>query len=183
MVWDRFNLNIPIMQESCQNNWAVPNDSASEISMLKSSILSVAASANIDPRFILAIVMQESNGCVRVITTNYGVENPGLMQSHNGAGSCNRGGVVQTPCPESQITQMVQDGTMGTSSGDGLVQCVAESGVSDVSRFYRGARIYNGGQGGYNKDDLGSGCCTLCYSSDVANRLTGWSTGTSGCTL
>ena len=105
------------------------------------------------------------------------------MQSHAGSGSCNNGGVVQTPCPDSEILQMIKDGTEGTSSGDGLAQCLVETGVSDVSMYYRGARIYNGGVGGYNAADLGSGCCTLCYSSDVANRLTGWHTGVSGCSL
>ena len=105
------------------------------------------------------------------------------MQSHDGAGSCNRGNVVQTPCPQSEIYQMVEDGTTGTSSGDGLQQCLVETGVTDVSKYYRAARIYNGGVGGYDANDLGSGCCTLCYSSDVANRLTGWHLGNSGCTL
>lgn len=171
------------MLQSCENNWDVPNDTADEIANLKSAILSVAAAQSVDPRFVLAIVMQESNGCVRVITTAWSVANPGLMQSHAGNGTCNSGGVVQTPCPKAEIVQMIEDGTAGTSSGDGLVQCLAETGVSDVSKYYRAARIYNGGVSGYNKDDLGSGCCTLCYSSDVANRLTGWSTGTSGCTL
>ena len=173
------------MQQSCENNWAVPNDSTDEIANLKTAIVNTGTAQSIDPRFILAIVMQESNGCVRVITTNYGVSNPGLMQSHNGTGSCNRDSVVQDPCPQSEITQMVEDGTAGTSSGDGLVQCITETGVAvgDVSRYYRAARIYNGGVSGYNKDNLGSGCCTLCYASDVANRLRGWSTGVSGCTL
>ena len=173
------------MRQSCENNWAVPNDSDGEIAEMKAAILDIATARNVDARFILAIIMQESNGCVRVITTSYGVQNPGLMQTHNGDGSCNRNGVVQTPCPQSEIYQMIEDGTAGTSSGDGLVQCIAETGVAvgDVSRYYRAARIYNGGIGGYNKDNLGSGCCTLCYSSDVANRLTGWSTGASGCNL
>lgn len=171
------------MEQSCENNWDVPNDSATEIAELKSAITTVAANNNIDPRFVLSIIMQESNGCVRVITTSWSVENPGLMQSHDGTGSCNNGTVVQSPCPASEITQMVEDGTAGTSSGDGLVQCITETGVTDVSMYYRAARIYNGGVGGYDANDLGSGCCTLCYSSDVANRLTGWSTGTSGCHL
>lgn len=78
---------------------------------------------------------------------------------------------------------MILDGTDGTSSGDGLAQCLVETGVTDVSKYYRAARIYNGGLGGYNPDNLGAGCCTLCYSSDVANRLRGWDTGTSSCTL
>lgn len=105
------------------------------------------------------------------------------MQSHDGAGSCNRNNVVQNPCPSSEIYQMIEDGTAGTSSGDGLKQCLAEAGVTDVSKYYRAARIYNGGLGGYNADNLGSGCCTLCYASDIANRLTGWDKGVSGCSL
>jgi len=105
------------------------------------------------------------------------------MQSHDGSGSCNRNGTIQTPCPSTEITQMIEDGTLGTSSGDGLKQCIAETSNTGVEKYYRGARIYNGGLGGYNSANLGSGCCTLCYSSDVANRLTGWHSGPSGCTL
>lgn len=192
------------MQESCENNWQVPNDSANEIADMKAAIKDIGTAQGVDPRFILAIIMQESNGCVRVITTNYGVRNPGkricsrsritsfsvtkfslsgLMQDHNGNGTCNDAGVVQNPCPEAEIYQMIEDGTAGTSSGDGLVQCLAETGVTDVSKYYRAARIYNGGIGGYNANDLGTGCCTLCYSSDIANRLVGWSTGVSQCSL
>lgn len=171
------------MLESCENNWDVANDSGDEIADLKAAILDIGTAQDVDPRFILAIVMQESNGCVRVVTTSWSVTNPGLMQSHDGNGTCNDDGTVQDPCPQAEIYQMIEDGTAGTSSGDGLVQCLAETDVTDVSKYYRAARIYNGGIGGYNADNLGSGCCTLCYSSDVANRLTGWSTGTSGCTL
>jgi len=78
---------------------------------------------------------------------------------------------------------MIKDGTEGTASGDGLKQCLTETGDTDVSKYYRAARIYNGGLGGYHPDDLGTGCCTLCYSTDVANRLIGWDKGNSGCTL
>lgn len=171
------------MEESCENNWGVPNDSTTEIGDIKSSILNISSVYAVDARFILAIIMQESSGCVRVITTSWSVTNPGLMQSHAGSGTCNLNNVVQDPCPASEIYQMIVDGTAGTSSGDGLVQCLQETGVGDVSMYYRAARIYNGGYGSYNPDDLGTGCCTLCYASDVANRLLGWSTGTSGCTL
>jgi hypothetical protein len=99
-------------------------------------IQSVASSTGIDPRFIFAIILQESNGCVRAPTTNYGVRNPGLMQSHNGAGTCNEA-TVSNPCPSSEITQMIEDGTAGTSSGDGLKQCLAESGelAIQIGRF------------------------------------------------
>ncbi|KAK5999434.1 hypothetical protein QM012_005435 [Aureobasidium pullulans] len=180
---DMFTANIPIMEQSCANNGWGANDSPDEIADIKSSILKVSAASGVDPRFILAIIMQESNGCVRVITTSWSVQNPGLMQDHAGSGTCNSGGVIQNPCPASEIEQMIVDGTEGTSSGDGLVQCLKEAAVTDVSMYYRAARIYNGGLGGYHANDLGTGCCTLCYASDVANRLTGWSSGVSGCTL
>ena len=178
-----FTGNIPIMKQSCGNNGWGSNDSDDEIADIKTAIKKISADSGVDPRFILAIVMQESNGCVRVVTTSWSVQNPGLMQDHAGSGTCNSGGVIQDPCPYTEIEQMIKDGTEGTSSGDGLVQCLSEAAVSDVSKYYRAARIYNGGAGGYHADDHGSGCCTLCYSSDVANRLTGWNTGTTGSTL
>ncbi|KAG9688202.1 carbohydrate-binding module family 50 protein, partial [Aureobasidium melanogenum] len=180
---DMFTANIPIMQQSCANNGWGANNSPTEIADIKAAITKVSAASGVDPRFILAIVMQESNGCVRVVTTSWSVANPGLMQDHAGSGTCNSGGVIQNPCPASEIEQMIVDGTEGTASGDGLVQCLKEADVTDVSMYYRAARIYNGGLGGYHADDLGTGCCTLCYASDVANRLTGWSSGLSGCTL
>jgi hypothetical protein len=177
----RFTANQVILADSC-TQWNVPNNSPEENSDLSSAIQSVAGSTGIDPRFILAIVMQESNGCVRAPTTNYGVVNPGLMQSHDGSGSCNNGG-VQHPCPPTEIVQMIQDGTSGTSSGDGLQQILAGIGGTDVSMYYQAARIYNSGSiattGG--EKNLGAGIATHCYASDVANRLTGWTTAASTC--
>jgi hypothetical protein len=129
-----FEANKGVMSSSCAQ-WGVADNTDDEISAMSSSIQSVASSTGIDPRFILAIIMQESNGCVRAPTTNYGVRNPGLMQSHDGAGTCNDA-TVSNPCPSSEITQMIQDGTAGTSSGDGLEQCIAQSGASDVSMYY-----------------------------------------------
>lgn len=181
------------MKASCAQ-WGVPDDSDTEVAEMKAAISDIASASGVDARFILAIIMQESTGCVRVITTQYSVFNPGLMQSHNGTGTCNTNnaplgipgiagtGVVQTPCPESEIRQMITDGTEGTSSGDGLKQCLQEQGHTDVSRFYRAARQYNGGSIDPS-GDLGKGCCTLCYASDIANRLTGWVKGARSCNL
>jgi len=89
----------------------VPDDSDDEIQSLQDAINQVAQETFVDHRFILAVVLQESNGCVRVHTTGNGVVNPGLMQSHNGPGSCNNNGWVQTPCPDSEILQMIEDGS------------------------------------------------------------------------
>lgn len=158
------------------STWDLPNDSEEEIANIKSAIKSVAAESDgIDERFILAIIMQESKGCVRVKTTFWAVPNPGLMQTHQGTGSCNTP-TVQTPCPDSEIVQMVKDGTLGTAEGDGLEQCKQKqaSGQSDTaSGWYRTARQYNGGSIAAN-GNLEEGCCTLTYASDVANRLTGY---------
>ncbi|KAL4995222.1 hypothetical protein BDV10DRAFT_175162 [Aspergillus recurvatus] len=176
---EMFEANRDTMRQSCAQ-WNVPNNSDDEIDNISSAIKEVSSSSGVDPRFILAIVIQESNGCVRAPTTDNGVVNPGLMQSHNGKGSCNNGEVL-TPCPADQITQMIKDGTEGTSDGDGLQQCLEQAGGSgDAANFYAAARIYNSGSIAAT-GNLGQGIATHCYSSDVANRLTGWSTGPSKC--
>ncbi|KAF7897764.1 uncharacterized protein EAF01_008730 [Botrytis porri] len=168
-----------VLKASC-TQFGVENNSDDEISDLKSAISEVAETTGIDSRFILAIVMQESNGCVRAPTTVYSISNPGLMQSHEGSGSCNSGSSVQNPCPKSEMVQMITDGTAGTSSGDGLAQCLKESGSSDVSKYYKAARIYNSGSI-VSSGNLGDGVATHCYATDIANRLTGWFSGTSSC--
>ncbi|THV45070.1 hypothetical protein BGAL_0534g00050 [Botrytis galanthina] len=168
-----------VLKASC-TQFGVENNSDDEISDLKSAISEVAETTGIDSRFILAIVMQESNGCVRAPTTVYSISNPGLMQSHEGSGSCNSGSSVQNPCPKSEMVQMITDGTAGTSSGDGLAQCLKESAATDVSKYYKAARIYNSGSID-SSGNLGDGVATHCYATDVANRLTGWFSGTSSC--
>ena len=176
-----FANNIPILNVSCAQ-WSVPNNSPQEIEDIQNGIQQIADETGVDPRYILAILLQESLGCVRVPTTNGGVTNPGLMQSHDGSGSCNSNGNVQTPCPNDEIIQMIRDGVIGTSSGDGLVQCLAAAGTSDVSKYYRAARIYNSGSIAPS-GDLGAGVATHCYASDIANRLTGWVLASMTCTL
>jgi hypothetical protein len=39
-----------------------------------------STATGVDHRFVLAVLMQESHGCVRVNVTSGGVRNPGLMQ-------------------------------------------------------------------------------------------------------
>jgi len=184
--------NLPLISISC-TQFGQENNSDEENDDIKSAIQSVASSSGVDARFILAVMMQESKGCVRTPTTNYGVNNPGLMQSHDGAGSCNNGG-VQDPCPQSEITQMIKDGATGTAAGDGLEQTLSEAQATDVSkcvassrlsytikfpvtdiisRYYKAARIYNSGSIAAS-GKLEDGIATHCYASDIANRLTGW---------
>lgn len=150
-----------------------------ELRNMQEQILQIARVSGVDARFILAIALQESAGCVRVCTTANGNFNPGLMQSHNGDGSCNRSlcsqipaSNVSTPCDRSEIGQMIKDGVLGTTSGPGLQQLLAEQGHRDDSQWFRAARMYNGGQIDPTQL-LEEGCCTKSYASDIANRLKG----------
>jgi hypothetical protein len=176
-----WSANVPIMQKSCTNLGDYPNSSAQEISEIKSAISAQAAASGVDARFILAIMMQESKGCVRVKTTAWGHANPGLMQSNQGKGSCNpssTGDAPVTPCPASEITQMITDGTSGTASGDGLKQLLSKQSGTDALAYYRVSRMYNSGS---VDGPLQGGIATHCYASDVANRLTGWVAAPSTC--
>ena len=109
------------------------------------------------------------------------------MQSYAGTGTCNMNqaylgitgtseSIITTPCPQSEIYQMILDGTNGTAAGDGLRQNFAQQGLMDAVGYYRTAKIYNGGISSFqeNEDSLESGCCTRSYVSDVAHRLMGW---------
>lgn len=162
-----------MIKASCDN-------SEEETSAIEEAIHAVSSETSVDPRFILAIVIQESKGCVRVHTTNNGVQNTGLMQSHDGAGSCNKGGSMTTPCPSDMIRQMISDGTGGTSAGDGLKQCLAAQSGEESAKYYKAARTYNSGSIDPS-GNLGAGIATHCYSSDIANRLTGWAGDVTEC--
>ncbi|CAG8974084.1 hypothetical protein HYALB_00011883 [Hymenoscyphus albidus] len=163
------------------------DDSGPEVGAIYNAIQQVAQETKVDHRFILATIIQESGGCVRVPTTNNGVRNPGLMQCHNGDGTCHSDitGQVQFPCPDGVITQMVREGTAGTRNGDGLAQVINQAvstGGWGSRAFYIAARLYNSGsvnQGNMN-DPVGA---TPCYVMDIANRLTGWTLAASQCGL
>ena len=165
----------------------VTQNSPEEIQDIHDAIEQVAQLSSVDHRFILAIIMQESAGCVRVQTTvspDGTVTNPGLMQDHDGSGTCNpSGGSQTTPCPDSEIVQMIEDGTQGTPQGDGLVQLINQQTIVGSEAFYRAARLYNSGSIPSDGDLGGSPGATLCYASDIANRLSGWVTAARTCTL
>ena len=68
---------------------------------------------------------------------------------------------------------MIRDGTGGTASGDGLAGILNRVGRADASAWYNAARIYNSGSLPGSDDLDGTPRATLCYVSDIANRLTG----------
>ncbi|KAM3502600.1 hypothetical protein MY11210_009015 [Beauveria gryllotalpidicola] len=154
------------------------SNSASESADVKLAIKKVAESSGVDERFILAVALQESGCCVRAPTTNNGVTNPGIMQSHNGNHSCHN----QERCPRDVIQGMIADGVTGTPFGDGLAQILGKVGGSGVSRYYKAARMYNSGSIAPS-GLLEEGGSTHCYASDIANRLIGWSHGFTGCKI
>jgi hypothetical protein len=61
-----FNANKAIMFSSCGwNGWGA-NDNGGEVGAIYDAIQQIAIETSVDHRFILAIIIQESGGCVRV---------------------------------------------------------------------------------------------------------------------
>ena len=100
------------MFASCGND-GLANDSGPEVGSIYNGIQQIAQQSGVDHRFILAVIMQESNGCVRIGTTidpSGTIYNPGLMQDFDGYYTCNTSqndeyhenlGVVN-PCPQGE---------------------------------------------------------------------------------
>jgi len=170
---------LPNIGTNCASAFGDANNTPQETAELKTALLQQSKLAGVPAAFALALAMQESIGCVHVHTTDNGVSNPGLFQSHNGSGTC----ADVTPCPDSEIVQMVQDGISGTADGPGFKQLATQVGTTGAQQWYDVARWYNSGSNAplSNLND-GDGS-TSCYVMDVANRLTGWVSGNSGCTL
>ncbi|KAL8804595.1 MAG: hypothetical protein Q9200_005767 [Gallowayella weberi] len=116
---NRFNTNIPLIINSCKI-WHVTPNTLDEILAIHNATLTISNATNTDPRFILAVILQESGGCVRVPTSFYSLRNPGLMQSHNGPATCNEGADPIYPCPYGTIEEMIRKGTAGTFEGQGM---------------------------------------------------------------
>lgn len=88
-------------------------------------------------------------------------------------------------CLSSLLTSHLPTSAIGTSAsgGDGLASLLDLAGRTGVAAYYRAARLYNSGINSLKSTtnlDLASGA-TSCYASDIANRLTGWTTATSSC--
>jgi hypothetical protein len=172
------------MNSCSSNGWTVPNNSPQETDQLFHSIERISWTAFLDKRFILAVLLQETKGCVRVHATRSqdGVRKPGLMQSHNGVAMCNSGPrgapkYLLNPCPEMEILGMIYEGVVGTSDNPddvSLLKMITRSGMGTVADLYRAARMYNTGPSAsmWNLEEVSAG--TSSYASDVANRMTGW---------
>ncbi|MCJ1387371.1 Syntaxin-binding protein 3 [Xylographa bjoerkii] len=164
-AWQSFSalwaLNLPALH-------AVDNDA--DIASIESSIQEISEDTNglpygpIDPRVILAVIMQESSGNADVDPTNNGVTNPGLMQSHDGV-------AYNSADPAGSIKQMIHDGVLGVltpGGGDGLYNTTFEQSGS----IWEGIRKYNSGSVDVTNLSNALGA-TASYCSDIANRLMG----------
>ncbi|CAN9103188.1 unnamed protein product [Alternaria alternata] len=136
----------------------------------RKAIESESEVSGVPKEFILAIMMQESKGCVRAPTSESDAHNPGLMQ---GAGTTTCHPVGQSsisPCPANDIRAMIHEGTAGEGLRTSLKESlVAFSTTTDDSKYYKAARRYNSGSQVTNPN-LGHSA-TACYASDIANRL------------
>ncbi|KAK4495003.1 hypothetical protein PRZ48_013330 [Zasmidium cellare] len=168
---DMWNNNVNNIQQSCGWLKYGTDDSDQEIQNIYNGIQDRANASLVDHRLILALVLQESHGCVRVPhTKSYGgVKNTGLMQAHDGH-------EYNSHHSDKSIIYMIQDGTQGTKKGDGLVQL-----LNMYTNPYSAARAYNSGLIAKSGDLSDGAGATACYVSDVANRLTGWVNAKSTC--
>lgn len=171
---DMWNGNLYTLKHACKYLKAGKNNNEDDINYIYSAIQNRAAASLVDHRFIFAVILQESHGCPRVgsTTSQSGVTNPGLMQSHNGH-------EFSDSHANASIYAMVQDGTQGTGGnegGDGLVQ-----NLDLYGNAYSAARGYNSGYVPKSGNLSEAAGATACYVSDIANRLTGWANATSTC--
>ena len=157
-------------QTYCSQN--APFNTDDQVEMIYKAIDAVGAASQVDKRVILTAIMQESSGCVNVPSTNNGVQNNGIMQSHDGASFV--GNSASAEEQYNSIVQMISDGVQGTAyksgGGDGLVQT-----LDRYANFYVSSRAYNSGDGGVDMSNLSAaGGATASYVSDTANYLQGW---------
>ncbi|KAG6008253.1 hypothetical protein E4U21_004715 [Claviceps maximensis] len=155
------------MMMSCSGEYPHQTDNTeSEINAIYDGIQRASGASGVDHRFVLAILMQESYGCVRSPSTNYGIRRAGMMQSYDGDFSCNEG-IVQYPCPEHFIWKMIDEAVAGSRHGEGLAGCLNRIEGDDASVFYKAARLYNSGFISTTKE-LQNGVGSHCYASDIA---------------
>lgn len=129
-----------------------------------SNLVSVGNESGIDPRILLAVLMQESSGNVAPVTTYGRNRNTGMMQADNGS-------TFSLQDPERSIYLMIRDGAMGTGN---CGACLANH-INQYGNIWDALAVYNQGELGANLADLDQpGCCTQHYVQVVANRLHGW---------
>lgn len=168
---DMWKANLVLLQTSCSTLGEGSDNSPEVIQDIYNAIQQISNASLVDHRFIFAVILQESQGCVHVKATvsSGGVKNPGIMQSHNGYSYSSAHSALS-------ILAMVQSGTQGTADGAGLVQ-----NLNTYGDPYSAARGYNSGYIPKDGNLSAAAGATACYVTDIANRLTGWTRAKSTC--
>ncbi|KAL1799999.1 hypothetical protein ACET3X_000341 [Alternaria dauci] len=167
---EAWSANQYFIKNSCKYNGWGDNNSDAETQAIKDSIESESEASGVPKEFILAVMMQESTGCVRAPTSKSDAHNPGLMQGAGTATCHPLGQSPISPCPANDIRAMIREGTSGEGLRTSLKESLdAFSATTDDSKYYKAARRYNSGSQVTNPN-LGHGA-TACYASDIANRL------------
>lgn len=149
---------------------------------IKAAIEDISTKSKIDARLILALIMQESWGEVKVGCTP-GVAACGLMQFIGGSG-------FQASDPAGSIHQMISDAVYGVQGKPGFLHRF-RGGSPDLSwtdsvywgNPYAAVRQYNGGlitSPELNVPQEGNEI-TQTYANDIASRLLGWNGWPAGC--
>lgn len=170
--------------QNCAHAPAQPSplpNSQEETQVVREAIEYYAATASVDPRLIFALVLSESQGCVRAASTTGDVWNPGLMQSYEGPGDCYVNGTQSVPCPRQMIFQMIFDGVQGAGV-DTVVKMILQRQLSGSPKaYYEAIRLYNSGPNfvippdlSSNIDATGLQSGTANYVSKAVNLLLGW---------
>ncbi|KAK7942391.1 uncharacterized protein PG986_011504 [Apiospora aurea] len=163
-TWKSFNTlwkaNVPSMKAK--------GDTASDVDRIKSALQSVGKQHNIEPRVLLAIMMQESHGDVGAKTTISqpdGLSTGGLFQCWNCPGFNGKHGLTQQ-----QITSMVEGGAKHFQEN-----LAHRGGCMEPKCVYPALREYNSGANAVNLNNLSDAPnATPSYVSDVVQRLGGW---------
>ncbi|MCJ1476251.1 hypothetical protein MMC13_004917 [Lambiella insularis] len=171
-AWMNFEALWSLNQRDYMN--VKPQDGPAVQAAIKHAVIYISQCARVDPRVILAVMMQESSADTCVTCTaepGSSYRNCGLMQGPPGSITYDPSNI------EGSITRMIQDGTQGTKGNGpryhGLVQW-----INIYGNLYKALRAYNSGS--VDESNLDNAFeATPSYVSDLANRLLGTMQSTS----
>ncbi|KAH7119850.1 hypothetical protein B0J11DRAFT_400175, partial [Dendryphion nanum] len=138
--------------------------------ILKVAIKKVAAQSKIDPRLILALIMQESTGDANVSCTNNN-RDCGLMQIHGG-GDLKTGHTVE---------DMIREGVFGIPTGSQEFPNGWPGFLDLAGNPFAAAHAYNAGRLTSVMLNVDDGARSVSYANDIASRLLGWNGAKEGC--
>ncbi|CAG5149603.1 uncharacterized protein ALTATR162_LOCUS2405 [Alternaria atra] len=139
---DAWEANQDFIKVSCKHDGWGDNNSDAGTQAIRDSIKTESETSGVPTELILAVMMQESKGCVRAPTSQSDAHNPGLMQ---GAGTASCHSLAQgpvSPCPTSKIRDMIHEGTAGQGLRTSLKESLdAFSTTTDDSKYYKAAPL------------------------------------------